>query len=128
MEILRNLESGPETDKFYARIANHFEAEGQYTVCLPLLELQSKTVQEAEKYYIEANMPKEAIEMYNKASKWAEAYKLATEFMEVDATQAMYLEKAEELEHAGRLKEAEDVGTQAIPLTFIRCLALHLHR
>ncbi|KAH7719862.1 hypothetical protein AAVH_12667 [Aphelenchoides avenae] len=95
LEILRNLESGPETDKFYARIANHFEAEGQYT--------------EAEKYYIEANMPKEAIEMYNKASKWAEAYKLATEFMEVDATQAMYLEKAEELEHAGRLKEAEDL-------------------
>lgn len=61
-------------------------------------------------------MAKEAVEMYNKAAKWAEAYKLAAEFLGTDETQEMYLQKAEELERAGRLKEAEDVRTRRASL------------
>uniref|UniRef100_A0A914Y021 Uncharacterized protein n=1 Tax=Panagrolaimus superbus TaxID=310955 RepID=A0A914Y021_9BILA len=47
--------------------------------------------------------------MYNKAARWADAYKLAVEFLGVDQTHEMYLQKAEELEQSGRFKEAEQL-------------------
>uniref|UniRef100_A0A914PIN1 Uncharacterized protein n=1 Tax=Panagrolaimus davidi TaxID=227884 RepID=A0A914PIN1_9BILA len=47
--------------------------------------------------------------MYNKAARWADAYKLAAEFLGADQTHEMYLQKAEELEQSGRLKEAEQL-------------------
>lgn len=51
-----------------------------------------------------------AIEMYNKAARWVDAYRLATEFFGVDETRDLYAQKAEFLDRSGRLKEAEDVN------------------
>ncbi|VDN86329.1 unnamed protein product [Brugia pahangi] len=58
--------------------------------------------------YIEAKMHREAIEMYNKASRWADSYRLATEFMGVESDQ-MYEELAQTMENSGRLKDAEQL-------------------
>lgn len=95
LQILAAIGDQEATSKFYKRIAEHYETSGDYD--------------KAEKYFVEAGSPKDAIEMYNKISKWAEAYKLASEFLGIDQTQEIYLQKAEELETAGRFKEAEDL-------------------
>jgi len=84
----------------YEKIARHFEAEGDYD--------------RAEKLFIEANKPTEAVEMYNKANRWVDAFKLASEFFGADESRDLYLEKAEALEKARRLKDAEEVSRQSI--------------
>lgn len=67
LQILEVLDHGENTSQHYAKIAQHFEATGDY--------------ERAEKLYIDADLPKVAIEMYNKAGRWSEAYKLAAEFL-----------------------------------------------
>jgi intraflagellar transport protein 172 len=37
LEILEVLERTPNTSQYYARIAEHFEAEGEYDVCFYIL-------------------------------------------------------------------------------------------
>uniref|UniRef100_A0A7E4USX7 WD_REPEATS_REGION domain-containing protein n=1 Tax=Panagrellus redivivus TaxID=6233 RepID=A0A7E4USX7_PANRE len=95
LQILNVLNDSEACARFNYAFAEHFETTGDY--------------EQAEKYFIEAGKPKEAIEMYNKASRWADAYKLAVEFLGADQTRDMYLEKADELETNGRFKEAEDL-------------------
>ncbi|KAI6232370.1 Intraflagellar transport protein osm-1 [Aphelenchoides besseyi] len=95
LEILEVLESGPNISEFYIRIAEHFEADGEYD--------------KAERYYLDANMPTQAIEMYHKANRWTDAYKLAAEFMDSSETHELYLQKATELEQSSRWKEAEEL-------------------
>lgn len=58
---------------------------------------------------MDGNQPTEAIEMYNKAARWVDAYKLTAEFFGIDETRELYAQKAESLERTGHLKEAEDV-------------------
>lgn len=62
----------------------------------------------AEKLYLDGNKPTEAIEMYNRASHWVEAYKLAAKFFGVDESHELYLQKAEALERNGHFKDAEE--------------------
>jgi hypothetical protein len=52
----------------------------------------------------------EAIQMYNKAGRYTDAYKLAIEFLGMDETREIYLEKATELEQADQWKAAEEVS------------------
>jgi intraflagellar transport protein 172 len=54
-------------------------------------------------------LAKEAIEMYNKAGRWTDAYKLAAEFLGTDETRELYLQKATELEQNNMWKDAEEV-------------------
>ncbi|CAL8090514.1 unnamed protein product [Calicophoron daubneyi] len=61
----------------------------------------------AESAFLKANRPNLAIEMYNTAGMWEQAHRLASESMEQGELTEMYLAQAEELESAGRLKEAE---------------------
>lgn len=58
---------------------------------------------------MDAELPKEAIEMYNKAGRFSDAYKLAAEFLGTDETRELYLEKAGELEQNGMWKDAEEL-------------------
>uniref|UniRef100_A0A915D9T4 IFT80/172/WDR35 TPR domain-containing protein n=1 Tax=Ditylenchus dipsaci TaxID=166011 RepID=A0A915D9T4_9BILA len=58
-DILKVIENDAgETTGFYEKIAQHYEAQGQYDM--------------AEKLYIDANRPTDAVEMYNNAGKWIE--------------------------------------------------------
>ncbi|KAI1724366.1 intraflagellar transport protein osm-1 [Ditylenchus destructor] len=66
----------------------------------------------AEKLYIDANLPMEAVEMYNRAGKWIDAYKLAAEFFGIEGSKDLYLQKAESLEQSNRLKDAEELYVQ----------------
>ena len=113
LQILNVISDQEAAAKFYGKIAEHFETTGDY--------------EQAEKYYIDGGRAKDAVEMYNKAARWADAYKasycrlknrsvlknailqLAVEFLGADQTHEMYLKKAEELEQSGRLKEAEQL-------------------
>uniref|UniRef100_A0A914P8W8 Tetratricopeptide repeat protein n=1 Tax=Panagrolaimus davidi TaxID=227884 RepID=A0A914P8W8_9BILA len=95
LQILNVIADHDAAAKFFGKIAEHFETTGEY--------------EQAEKYYIDAGRAKDALEMYNKAARWADAYKLAAEFLGADQTHEMYLQKAEELEQSGRLKEAEQL-------------------
>lgn len=52
---------------YYKRIAWHYE--------------EMHTLDEAEKYYIRANMAKEAVEMYSRAGKWDAAHKVAMGYL-----------------------------------------------
>ncbi|KAI6244211.1 Intraflagellar transport protein osm-1 [Aphelenchoides fujianensis] len=63
----------------------------------------------AERFYLDANLASSAIEMYNKAQRWTDAYKLAAEFMNSSETHELYLQKAAELEQTNRWKEAEEL-------------------
>ncbi len=61
----------------------------------------------AEKFYMDGNMHKQAIEMYNQAGMWEEAHSLASRYMDNSDVNAMYVQQAQQLEAQGRFKEAE---------------------
>ncbi|CAF4532677.1 unnamed protein product, partial [Rotaria magnacalcarata] len=45
--------------------------------------------------------------MYNRASKWEHAFRLAKQYMNKDEVTRLYSNQAKELEAKGRYKEAE---------------------
>lgn len=51
----------------FKRIATHYE--------------QLRTYDEAERYYIKADMAREAVDMYSRAGKWDAAHKVAMGYM-----------------------------------------------
>ncbi|KAJ3234644.1 hypothetical protein HDU78_005723 [Chytriomyces hyalinus] len=84
----------PESGKpYFLELAKHFASVPDY----PL----------AEKYYVAANKPQEAVDMYTKANKWEKAHTLATSFMNPEEVAFLYVSQAKEMEAAGKLKEAE---------------------
>ncbi|KAL3102659.1 hypothetical protein niasHT_029470 [Heterodera trifolii] len=95
LEILQVLEPSDETRPFYGRIAQHFELDGQ--------------LDKAERLYVDAANLADAIEMYNKAGRWVDAYKLALELLGPSESHQLYLGKALELEEAKKFQEAEQL-------------------
>uniref|UniRef100_A0A0R3RLE7 WD_REPEATS_REGION domain-containing protein n=1 Tax=Elaeophora elaphi TaxID=1147741 RepID=A0A0R3RLE7_9BILA len=91
-QIVDVLEDNDLAKRYYGKIADHHANVGD--------------LERAEMLYIEAKMHREAIEMYNKAARWADSYRLATEFMG-DESDQMYGELAQTMEDNGRLKDAE---------------------
>ena len=63
--------------------------------------------EEAEKYYVRANMASNAVEMYTRANKWDLAHKVAVSYMDDNEIDTLYTKRARELEAAHRFKEAE---------------------
>ncbi|ORZ40210.1 intraflagellar transport protein [Catenaria anguillulae PL171] len=61
----------------------------------------------AERYFIKASQPLDAISMYNQAGQWDKAYKLATSVMTADDVYHLYTQMAHEKESAGQVKDAE---------------------
>ncbi|VDM92635.1 unnamed protein product, partial [Onchocerca ochengi] len=94
-QIVDVLEDNDLAKQYYGKIADHHASIGD--------------LERAEMLYIEAKMHREAIEMYNKASRWADSYRLAAEFMGDDSDQ-MYEELAQKMEDNGRLKDAEQAS------------------
>ncbi|KAI9096123.1 hypothetical protein DFS34DRAFT_154359 [Phlyctochytrium arcticum] len=61
----------------------------------------------AEKYYVAAGRPQDAVEMYTKAAKWESAHALATTYMSPEEVAFLYISQARELEAQDKLREAE---------------------
>uniref|UniRef100_A0A0K0F112 Intraflagellar transport protein osm-1 (inferred by orthology to a C. elegans protein) n=1 Tax=Strongyloides venezuelensis TaxID=75913 RepID=A0A0K0F112_STRVS len=95
IQITSVMEPNPDNYDYFFKIGEYFEEKGNYD--------------EAEKYYIDAKKPEEALNMYNRKSQWAEAHRLATEIMDGTDAQKLYLEKAEKLEMMGKFKDAEEL-------------------
>ncbi|GMT03452.1 hypothetical protein PENTCL1PPCAC_25626, partial [Pristionchus entomophagus] len=81
--------------RFYSDIATYYADTGDYD--------------RAERYFIEADDHKAAIQMYLRAGKWAEGYRLSAEFLGKEDTTRLYLQKAEDMEGNGMLAEAEQL-------------------
>ena len=79
--------------KYYKRIARHYE--------------ESKSHVEAEKYYIKAECPQDAVDMYTKVAKWDDAHKVAVTYMSESDIAMLYITQAQRLEAQQRFKDAE---------------------
>ena len=82
-----------ELNKYYHKLGQHYETAKEYEM--------------AQRFYMQANMAKQAIEMYNNAGLWEEAHQLASRYMETAEVTSMYVAQARQLEEQGRFKEAE---------------------
>ena len=61
----------------------------------------------AEQYFVKAEKPHDAVDMYVKAERWEEAYKVAASCMPQGEVKELYVSRARELEGLGKLREAE---------------------
>ncbi|KAJ3338041.1 hypothetical protein HDU93_010039 [Gonapodya sp. JEL0774] len=75
------------------QLARHFSANRDYTP--------------AERYFMEADQPQAAVDMYIQAGLWENAYNVATRFMSEDDLTAFYTTQAKKMESEGRLKDAD---------------------
>ncbi|XP_031359255.1 intraflagellar transport protein 172 homolog [Photinus pyralis] len=93
VHIVQVLDESESTEKYYQTIGNHFASARDYST--------------AEKMYVNAGLYKEAAEMYNEAGQWEKAYSLASRFLDRSEVSEMYLKQAEQLENAGKYRDAE---------------------
>ena len=61
----------------------------------------------AERYYCEAGLQKQAVDMYTAAGKWEQAHKLAMSYMTEPEVARLYTTQAQSMEAEGKFKEAE---------------------
>ena len=61
----------------------------------------------AESFFLRAGLPQNAVDMYIRADQWEPAYQIAVECMEEEEVTKLYVSQAQQLEAAGRLREAE---------------------
>ncbi len=78
---------------YFRRIAQHYETTG--------------ALDEAERYYIRADMARDAVEMYSRAGKWEAAQRVARGYLTENEMRQFYRAKAAEFEQAGKFREAE---------------------
>ena len=78
---------------FYLQIARHYHNTG--------------ALEEAEKYYVKAGEPAQAVDMYIAAGRWESSYAIARQCMSEEAVGTMYIKQANRLEREGDLKLAE---------------------
>ncbi|VEN45242.1 unnamed protein product, partial [Callosobruchus maculatus] len=93
VHIVKVIEDADTVKKYYELIANHFAAAKDYST--------------AEKLYAACGMYKQAVSMYNEAGLWEKAHSLASIHLEQDEVSDMYIKHAEQLEEAGKYREAE---------------------
>ncbi|XP_033644927.1 intraflagellar transport protein 172 homolog [Asterias rubens] len=80
-------------EKYYPKIAKHYATVRNFEM--------------AERYYVQAGMTKEAIDMYTAAGKWEAAHKLAVTCMKGEDVAVLYVTQAQQLESQGKFREAE---------------------
>ena len=97
LEIIeREPKPGRDDDKFkgfYKRIGRHYE--------------QARDYEQAERCFLRAGEPGEAVEMYCRADKWENAHKIAVGYMTDSDANELYVKRGKELEASARYKEAE---------------------
>jgi len=82
-----------EAKPYFRRIAQHLAEQKKYA--------------EAEKYFVQAGSPQDAVAMYTNASLWEKAHALAVTYMSPEDVRALYVSQGLKLELSGKLKEAE---------------------
>eukprot|EP00080_Pristionchus_pacificus_P016971 PDM76991.1 osm-1 [Pristionchus pacificus] len=95
VQIVDAIQDQTVARRFYEDIATYYAESGDYD--------------RAERYFIEADAHQAAIQMYLRAGKWAEGYRLSAEFLGKEDTTRLYLQKAEDMENNGMLAEAEQL-------------------
>ena len=88
-----DMQDDDMAERYYKVIGQHFD--------------ETKHFEKAERYYIKARCPQMAVEMYTRANKWDKAHKVASTYMSEAAVGTLYVNQAQRLEAAGKLKEAE---------------------
>ncbi|KAJ3253804.1 hypothetical protein HK103_005291 [Boothiomyces macroporosus] len=91
--IVDTLQATDQAKPYVLQMAEHFKSVGETNL--------------AEKYYVEAGKPQEAVEMYTKANKWEKAHSLAISYMSKENVSNWYISQAKEMESQGKLKDAE---------------------
>lgn len=79
--------------KYHKQIAQHYEETLSFDL--------------AEKFYVKAGTPEEAVAMYSRANMWEAAHKLAGTFMSQKDVSKLYIDQGLKLEQQGKYKEAE---------------------
>jgi intraflagellar transport protein 172 len=92
--ILDSL-SSDAAKPYFIPIAKHFASVKDY--------------ENAEKYFVRAKRPQEAVDMYTKANRWDKAHSIAMSYMKREDVAALYISQAKELEAKGQLREAEEL-------------------
>jgi len=82
-----------DAKQYYAQIAKHYE--------------QARTYDDAERFFLKAGQPQDAVEMYSRINKWEKAHRVATEHMTQAEVAMLYITQAHRLESSGKFKEAE---------------------
>eukprot|EP00755_Sulcionema_specki_P012297 Sspe_Gene.8302::Locus_2835_Transcript_1_1_Confidence_1.000_Length_5381::g.8302::m.8302/K19676/IFT172; intraflagellar transport protein 172 len=91
----RQSDQDPNTLRYYKILAAHYEEGRQYS--------------EAEKYFIRAQLPKEAVRMYTGLNMWEAAHRVAKAHLTEQQIADFYVEHARQLELQGKFKEAEQL-------------------
>eukprot|EP00906_Rhabdomonas_costata_P036994 RCo051951 len=96
VSIVDSLDPNDEvTKKFYKLVANHYEDLRQYP--------------DAERYYIKADLQREAVEMYTRNNMWDQAQGVARTYMTEQEIASLYINQAQQMEEAGEFKKAEEL-------------------
>ena len=85
----------PTVLKYYKTVSTHYEEGHQYA--------------EAEKYYLKAQIPKDAVAMYTRCNMWEHAHNVAKVHMSDQQISDLYVNQARQLELQGKFKEAEQL-------------------
>lgn len=94
IQILEGLDPA-DAIKYYLRVARYYE------------EVQNFAL--AKKYFLKANKPKEALEMFKNANLWNDVQDIAEMFMGEKEILELYLGQATRLETKQKFKEAESL-------------------
>ncbi|XP_062507829.1 intraflagellar transport protein 172 homolog isoform X2 [Corticium candelabrum] len=79
--------------RYFRQIGQHFASNKQY--------------QDAEKYFVKAGTPKDAVDMYIAINMWEQAHKLAVTCMKAEDVATLYISQAQHMESEGKYREAE---------------------
>ncbi|XP_075225811.1 intraflagellar transport protein Oseg2 [Lycorma delicatula] len=93
VQIVQAIDDKSLVGRYYAQLARHFAS--------------IKDFQLAEELFIQAEMYKEAIQMYNDNGNWEKAHALAAQYLESEQVTRMFIKQGQALEQLGKLKEAE---------------------
>eukprot|EP00937_MAST-01D_sp_MAST-1D-sp2_P002340 g2340.t1 len=93
VQLVEQALDGEVAKPYYRRLARHYEGAKQYD--------------EAERNFVRAGRPEDAVEMYTRANRWEAAHKVAMSYMTESEVGMLYISQAQRMEAQGRLKEAE---------------------
>ena len=99
LEIVERCAGDERFGVFYRRVARHYERAGDHA--------------QAERCFLRAGEPEQAVEMHCRADRWEAARKVAAGYLSPEAANALYAKRARELEARGDLAQAEKFFLQA---------------
>jgi intraflagellar transport protein 172 len=92
-QLVEDTLNGDVAKPYFMRIANHYRDKKRFDL--------------AEKYFVQAGKPNEAVDMYTRANKWEAAHRVAVRFMSENEASMLYINQAQEHERKGMFGDAE---------------------